>query len=205
VPLDIVGTAFQWKVWKALTEIPPGQTRSYGEIAKSIGETTAARAVGRACATNQAAGVIPCHRAVGARGSLNGYRWGVARKETAAGRRAAGRGAPAQAARRRRRRRRDGGAQGRTPRTRPRLSERFSQPTNSARIRPPRTPPALQARSLAGDDEDDSGNPAPSLHRENCRQRARPRREWSCRAASSEACGTSLPRPRARVVSRSKL
>src|SRR5216684_269668 len=78
---DLVGTAFQWKVWKALTQIPPGQTRSYGEIAKSIGEPTAARAVGRACATNQAAVVIPCHRAVGARGSLNGYRWGVARKE----------------------------------------------------------------------------------------------------------------------------
>jgi len=81
VPLDIVGTAFQWKVWKALTEIPPGQTRSYGEIAKSIGVPTAARAVGRACATNQAAGVIPCHRAVGAGGGLTGYRWGVARKE----------------------------------------------------------------------------------------------------------------------------
>jgi AraC family transcriptional regulator, regulatory protein of adaptative response / methylated-DNA-[protein]-cysteine methyltransferase len=81
VPLDIVGTAFQWKVWKALTQIPPGQTRSYGEIAKSIGAPAAARAVGRACATNQAAGVIPCHRAVGARGALTGYRWGVARKE----------------------------------------------------------------------------------------------------------------------------
>jgi AraC family transcriptional regulator of adaptative response/methylated-DNA-[protein]-cysteine methyltransferase len=81
VPLDIVGTAFQWKVWKALTEIPPGQTKSYGEIAKSIGVPTAARAVGRACATNQAAGVIPCHRAVGAGGALTGYRWGVARKE----------------------------------------------------------------------------------------------------------------------------
>ena len=81
VPLDIVGTAFQWKVWKALTEIPAGQTRTYGEIARTIGEPTAARAVGRACATNQAAVVIPCHRAVGARGALNGYRWGVARKE----------------------------------------------------------------------------------------------------------------------------
>lgn len=80
-PLDIVGTAFQWKVWKALTEIPPGETRSYGEIAHSIGEPAAARAVGRACATNQAAVVIPCHRAVGARGNLTGYRWGVARKE----------------------------------------------------------------------------------------------------------------------------
>jgi AraC family transcriptional regulator of adaptative response/methylated-DNA-[protein]-cysteine methyltransferase len=81
VPLDIVGTAFQWKVWKALTEIPPGETRTYGEIAERIGEPSAARAVGRACATNQAAGVIPCHRAVGANGALNGYRWGVARKE----------------------------------------------------------------------------------------------------------------------------
>ena len=81
VPLDIVGTAFQWKVWKALTEIPAGQTRTYGEIAKRIGEPKAARAVGRACATNQAAGVIPCHRAVGATGALTGYRWGVARKE----------------------------------------------------------------------------------------------------------------------------
>jgi len=81
VPLDIVGTAFQWKVWKALTEIPAGETRTYGEIARSIGEPKAARAVGRACATNQAAGVIPCHRAVGSGGALTGYRWGVARKE----------------------------------------------------------------------------------------------------------------------------
>lgn len=81
VPLDIVGTAFQWKVWKALTEIPAGETRTYGEIARSIGLPKAARAVGRACATNQAAVVIPCHRAVGASGSLTGYRWGVSRKE----------------------------------------------------------------------------------------------------------------------------
>jgi AraC family transcriptional regulator of adaptative response/methylated-DNA-[protein]-cysteine methyltransferase len=81
VPLDIVGTAFQWKVWKALTEIPAGETRTYGEIARSIGEPKAARAVGRACATNQAALVIPCHRAVGSSGALTGYRWGVARKE----------------------------------------------------------------------------------------------------------------------------
>jgi AraC family transcriptional regulator, regulatory protein of adaptative response / methylated-DNA-[protein]-cysteine methyltransferase len=81
VPLDIVGTAFQWKVWKALTEIPAGQTRTYGEIARRIGAPKSARAVGRACATNQAAAVIPCHRAVGASGALTGYRWGVARKE----------------------------------------------------------------------------------------------------------------------------
>jgi AraC family transcriptional regulator of adaptative response/methylated-DNA-[protein]-cysteine methyltransferase len=81
VPLDIVGTAFQWKVWKALTEIPPGETRTYGEIAQRIGAPGSARAVGRACATNQAAGVIPCHRAVGSNGALTGYRWGVSRKE----------------------------------------------------------------------------------------------------------------------------
>ena len=81
VPLDIVGTAFQWKVWKALTEIPPGETRTYGEIAARIGAPAAARAVGRACATNRAAGVIPCHRAVASDGRLNGYRWGLARKE----------------------------------------------------------------------------------------------------------------------------
>jgi AraC family transcriptional regulator of adaptative response/methylated-DNA-[protein]-cysteine methyltransferase len=81
VPLDIIGTAFQWKVWRALTEIPAGETRTYGEIARRIGAPGAARAVGRACATNQAAGVIPCHRAVGADGSLTGYRWGTARKQ----------------------------------------------------------------------------------------------------------------------------
>ena len=79
--IDVRATAFQWKVWKALTEIPAGQTQTYGEIARRIGEPTAARAVGRACATNQAAVVIPCHRAVGASGALTGYRWGVARKE----------------------------------------------------------------------------------------------------------------------------
>ncbi len=81
VPLDIIGTAFQWKVWKALTEIPVGATRTYAEIAKRIGSPGSARAVGRACATNQAAGVIPCHRAVGANGSLSGYRWGLERKQ----------------------------------------------------------------------------------------------------------------------------
>jgi len=80
IKLDIVGTAFQWKVWKALTEIPAGETRTYGEIAARIGAPQAARAVGRACATNQAAGVIPCHRAVGANGAMTGYRWGVSRK-----------------------------------------------------------------------------------------------------------------------------
>ena len=81
VPLDIVGTAFQWRVWKALTEIPTGETATYGEIARRIGEPGAARAVGRACATNPVALVVPCHRAVGSSGALTGYRWGVERKK----------------------------------------------------------------------------------------------------------------------------
>jgi AraC family transcriptional regulator of adaptative response/methylated-DNA-[protein]-cysteine methyltransferase len=81
LPLDIVGTAFQWRVWKALTEIPPGQTLSYGAIAERLGRPGAARAVGRACATNPVAVVVPCHRAVGASGTVTGYRWGVERKK----------------------------------------------------------------------------------------------------------------------------
>ena len=82
VELDTTATGeFDRAVYAAAREIPAGQTRTYGEIAHRIGEPRAARAVGRACATNQAAGVIPCHRAVGSGGTLNGYRWGVARKE----------------------------------------------------------------------------------------------------------------------------
>lgn len=81
VPVDIRATAFQWRVFQALREIPRGETRSYGEIARAIGAPGAARAVGRACATNPVAVVIPCHRAVAASGALTGYRWGVARKQ----------------------------------------------------------------------------------------------------------------------------
>ena len=81
LPLDIRATAFQWQVWKALTEIPEGQTRTYGEIAAALGHPRAARAVGRACATNPVSIVVPCHRAIGASGSLTGYRWGVKRKQ----------------------------------------------------------------------------------------------------------------------------
>lgn len=81
MPLDIVGTAFQWRVWKALTEIPPGQTLTYGEIAQRLGRPRAARAVGRACATNPVAIVVPCHRAIGSSGAITGYRWGVERKK----------------------------------------------------------------------------------------------------------------------------
>jgi len=81
VPVDIQATAFQWRVFEALRGIPPGETRTYGEIARQIGAPGAARAVGRACATNRVAVAIPCHRAIGKDGSLTGYRWGVARKK----------------------------------------------------------------------------------------------------------------------------
>jgi AraC family transcriptional regulator of adaptative response/methylated-DNA-[protein]-cysteine methyltransferase len=81
LPLDVAGTAFQWKVWQALRAIPAGQTRSYAEIARAVGEPRSARAVARACATNRLSVIVPCHRVVGADGSLSGYRWGVARKK----------------------------------------------------------------------------------------------------------------------------
>lgn len=80
LPLDIRATAFQWRVWRALAAIPAGETRSYGELAAQLGQPGAARAVGRACATNPVSLVIPCHRAVGGNGSLTGYRWGTERK-----------------------------------------------------------------------------------------------------------------------------
>ncbi len=80
VPLDLRGTAFQLRVWQALREIPRGETRSYSELAREMGEPKATRAVARACALNRVAVVVPCHRVVGASGSLTGYRWGVERK-----------------------------------------------------------------------------------------------------------------------------
>ena len=81
-PLDIAGTAFQWRVWQALTRIPAGEIRSYGEIARAIGEPAAARAVGRACGANKLALIVPCHRVVRADGTPGGWRWGVMRKQT---------------------------------------------------------------------------------------------------------------------------
>ena len=81
IPLDIRHTAFQWKVWQALRNIAPGETRSYQEVAKAIGDPRAVRAVARACATNPVALVIPCHRVVRSDGALSGYRWGVERKK----------------------------------------------------------------------------------------------------------------------------
>lgn len=81
LPVDIRGTAFQWRVWRALTRIPRGQTRSYAELARSLGQASAVRAVARACATNPLALVVPCHRVISADGSLRGYRWGVSVKK----------------------------------------------------------------------------------------------------------------------------
>jgi AraC family transcriptional regulator of adaptative response/methylated-DNA-[protein]-cysteine methyltransferase len=81
LPLDVRATAFQWQVWQRLCAIPPGETRTYAQIAAEVGRPKAARAVGRACATNPVSLVVPCHRAVGSGGGLTGYRWGVARKE----------------------------------------------------------------------------------------------------------------------------
>jgi len=81
LPLDIRGTAFQQRVWKALTTIPAGKTASYAEIAKKIGKPSAVRAVAQACAANSLAIAIPCHRVVKTDGGLSGYRWGVARKQ----------------------------------------------------------------------------------------------------------------------------
>jgi AraC family transcriptional regulator of adaptative response/methylated-DNA-[protein]-cysteine methyltransferase len=81
LPLDLRGTAFQIRVWEALRRIPLGETRSYTELAAMAGAAKAVRAVARSCATNPVALAVPCHRAVGADGSLTGYRWGIPRKQ----------------------------------------------------------------------------------------------------------------------------
>lgn len=80
LPLDVRASAFQARVWQYLRAVPAGETRSYSEIAAALGQPAATRAVARACATNPVAVTVPCHRAVGADGSLRGYRWGLARK-----------------------------------------------------------------------------------------------------------------------------
>lgn len=80
LPLDIQGTAFQRRVWQALTKIPPGTTACYADIARRINAPRSARAVARACAANPLAVAIPCHRVVRSDGALSGYRWGVERK-----------------------------------------------------------------------------------------------------------------------------
>jgi AraC family transcriptional regulator of adaptative response/methylated-DNA-[protein]-cysteine methyltransferase len=78
--LDLRGTVFQLRVWQALRQIPRGETRSYSQLAREMGDPKATRAVARACALNRVSLVVPCHRVVGADGSLTGYRWGVERK-----------------------------------------------------------------------------------------------------------------------------
>jgi AraC family transcriptional regulator of adaptative response/methylated-DNA-[protein]-cysteine methyltransferase len=80
LPLDVRATAFQLRVWRALREIPFGDTRSYGQVAAAIGQPSAARAVARACAGNRVAMAIPCHRVVPSTGEVGGYRWGPDRK-----------------------------------------------------------------------------------------------------------------------------
>ena len=81
LPLDIQATAFQRQVWEQLRAIPYGQTHSYSEVARAIGQETAVRAVARACATNPVALVIPCHRVIRENKDLGGYRWGLDRKK----------------------------------------------------------------------------------------------------------------------------
>jgi AraC family transcriptional regulator of adaptative response/methylated-DNA-[protein]-cysteine methyltransferase len=81
LPLDIRATAFQRRVWQELQRIPLGETRTYTEVAKSIGQPNAARAVARACATNPVALIVPCHRVIREDGDPGGYRWGAERKQ----------------------------------------------------------------------------------------------------------------------------
>ncbi len=81
VPMELIGTAFQQRVWESLMKIPRGETRSYAELADSLGQPRAARAVARACAQNRLAVVVPCHRIIRGDGSLGGYRWGLPRKD----------------------------------------------------------------------------------------------------------------------------
>ncbi len=80
LPLDLRGTAFQQRVWRTLCRIPPGETRTYGELARMVGDPRAVRAVARSCARNPVSLAVPCHRVIGSDGSLTGYRWGVPRK-----------------------------------------------------------------------------------------------------------------------------
>lgn len=80
LPFDVRATSFQHRVWEALREIPRGETRTYSQIAQTIGAPKAVRAVGAACGANPLAIVVPCHRAVGSDGRLTGYRWGLERK-----------------------------------------------------------------------------------------------------------------------------
>jgi AraC family transcriptional regulator of adaptative response/methylated-DNA-[protein]-cysteine methyltransferase len=81
LPVDVRTTAFQRRVYEELKNIPAGETRTYSEIAKKLGGESGRRAVARACATNEVAVLIPCHRVVRSDGGMGGYRWGLGRKE----------------------------------------------------------------------------------------------------------------------------
>ncbi len=81
LPLDLQATAFQMRVWEMLRKIPYGETVSYQQVAESLGNAKAVRAVATACASNRVALVIPCHRVVRSNGELSGYRWGIERKK----------------------------------------------------------------------------------------------------------------------------
>jgi AraC family transcriptional regulator of adaptative response/methylated-DNA-[protein]-cysteine methyltransferase len=82
LPLDLRATAFQARVWQALRQIPRGETRSYADLARAVGQPKAVRAVARTCASNPVAIAVPCHRVIGSDGGLTGYRWGIERKKT---------------------------------------------------------------------------------------------------------------------------
>jgi AraC family transcriptional regulator of adaptative response/methylated-DNA-[protein]-cysteine methyltransferase len=81
LPLDLLATAFQRRVWQELQRIPLGKTRTYAQVARALGRPSASRAVARACATNPVSVVVPCHRVIRGDGNLAGYRWGIERKE----------------------------------------------------------------------------------------------------------------------------
>ena len=81
LPIDVQGTAFQARVWQALTQIEEGHTKTYAQVAQELGQPTATRAVARACATNKVALAIPCHRVIRSDGSLAGYAWGLEVKQ----------------------------------------------------------------------------------------------------------------------------
>ncbi len=81
LPLDLLATAFQRRVWQELQRIPLGKTRTYAQVAQALGKPSARRAVARACATNPVSVVVPCHRVIREDGNLAGYRWGIERKQ----------------------------------------------------------------------------------------------------------------------------
>lgn len=80
LPLDVRGTVFQWRVWRAISAIPRGSTKTYSQLARELGQPAAARAVAGACARNRVALLIPCHRVVPQSGGEGGYHWGAERK-----------------------------------------------------------------------------------------------------------------------------